>query len=220
MADKRQSCAPHVSHACESADCLLFKADTGLPQAGIRVLEPGEIALQFAADEFCHIAKGNAIYKANNGEIITVKPGSVVHFKQGWCGVAQISQRIHSVYMTTQGGEAQTTPVLHDVETITDLIDWGSVEEPIEGISKVSGVLLSREADGRAESGLWVCTPGTWRCVLSSDELCHFLYGRCTYTHDNGDIIEIKPDTAAFFPKGWRGQCQVHETVRKVYMIR
>ena len=35
-----------------------------------------------------------------------------------------------------------------------------------------------------------------------------------------GEVIEIKPDTIAFFPKDWKGTCRVHETVRKVYMIR
>ena len=29
-----------------------------------------------------------------------------------------------------------------------------------------------------------------------------------------------EPDTVAFFPKDWKGTCRVHETIRKVYMIR
>ena len=33
-------------------------------------------------------------------------------------------------------------------------------------------------------------------------------------------VIEIGPDTVAFFPQDWKGTCRVHETVRKVYMIR
>jgi uncharacterized cupin superfamily protein len=33
-------------------------------------------------------------------------------------------------------------------------------------------------------------------------------------------VIEIVANTAAFFPKHWKGTCRVHETVRKVYMIR
>ena len=52
------------------------------------------------------------------------------------------------------------------------------------------------------------------------DEFCHFLEGRCTYTHESGEVIEIAPETAAFFPAGWKGTCRVHETVRKVYMAR
>ncbi len=55
---------------------------------------------------------------------------------------------------------------------------------------------------------------------MTADELCHFLEGRCRYTHESGEVIEIEPDTAVFFPKGWKGTCLVLETLRKVYMIR
>jgi uncharacterized cupin superfamily protein len=37
---------------------------------------------------------------------------------------------------------------------------------------------------------------------------------------DDGEVIEITPGTAAFFPRDWKGVCTVHETVTKVYMIR
>ena len=70
------------------------------------------------------------------------------------------------------------------------------------------------------ESGLWVCTPGKWVCHVTRDEFCHFLEGRCTYVHESGEVIEITPDTAAFFPQDWKGVCTVHETVKKVHMIR
>lgn len=101
-----------------------------------------------------------------------------------------------------------------------DLEDWGLVPTMIEGQSRTSGLLLHRNADGSSEAGIWLCTPGLWRCEVTRDEFCHFLEGRCTYTHDTGEVIEIVPDTAAFFPAGWKGTCRVHETVRKVYMIR
>ena len=65
-----------------------------------------------------------------------------------------------------------------------------------------------------------MCTPGVWRCELKSDEFCHFLEGSSTYTHDNGEVIDIKPHTLAYFPRGWKGRCAAHQTVRKVYMIR
>ena len=55
---------------------------------------------------------------------------------------------------------------------------------------------------------------------MTADEFCHFLQGHCTYTHESGDVIEIVPDTAAFFPKDWKGTCRVTETIRKVYMMR
>ncbi len=101
-----------------------------------------------------------------------------------------------------------------------ELTDWGPVLTMIEGRSLTSGVLIHKDPDGENECGLWVCTPGYWNCHVTRDEFCHFLAGRATYTHESGEVIEIEPDTAAFFPAGWRGTCRVHEAVRKVYMIR
>ena len=113
-----------------------------------------------------------------------------------------------------------SAPHLRDPKSVSQLVDWGPVAEPLEGKSMTSGRLLHRNADGSSECGIWACTPGTWRCVVTRDELCHFLEGRCTYTHDSGEVIEIRPDTVAFFPQGWSGTCRITETVRKVYMIR
>ena len=100
------------------------------------------------------------------------------------------------------------------------LKDWGHQPNPIAGNSKSDGVLLHKGPGGQPEVGLWQCTPGTWNCHVTRDEFCHFLLGRCTYTHESGEVIEIMPGTAAFFPQDWKGTCRVHETIRKVYMIR
>ncbi len=199
---------------------LLWQDANGIPEAGVRETTPGTWNLTLTADVLCHFVAGRGIYKSHRGEIIEIEPGVVVHFKQGWQGSAEIFENTRVIYMLCRGGEAQNCPIMLNPGKITELTDWGPVEEPMDRLSQTSGVLLSKEDDGSAESGIWVCTPGTWCCVLTSDEMCHFLSGRCTYIHDNGEVIQITPDTAAFFPEGWSGQCQVHETVRKVYMIR
>lgn len=113
-----------------------------------------------------------------------------------------------------------TTPLMQNPTQISDVVDWGVIPTMIEGTSHISGRVLFRNEDGSSESGLWICTPGKWDCHVTSDEFCHFLEGRCTYVHESGDVIEITPDTAAFFPKDWKGVCTVHETIKKVYMIR
>jgi uncharacterized cupin superfamily protein len=112
------------------------------------------------------------------------------------------------------------TPILRGILAQTDLVDWGPVSAPLEGLSHTSGRLLYKGPQGESECGIWRCTPGRWDCHVTRDEFCHFLAGRCTYVHESGEIIEIRPDTAAFFPQGWKGVCTVHETVTKVYMIR
>lgn len=101
-----------------------------------------------------------------------------------------------------------------------DLKDWGPVGAPIgQPVSRTRGVLLDRAPGGFPESGVWECSPGAWRCEVERAEFCHFLAGRATYVHDDGEVIEITPGTTAWFPAGWSGQCTVAETVRKVYAI-
>lgn len=99
------------------------------------------------------------------------------------------------------------------------LADWGVIPTMIEGESRTSGAVFWK-GEGGAEAGLWLCTPGKWRCDVGRDEFCCFIEGRATYVADDGEVIEITPGVAAVFPAGWGGVCTVHETVRKVYMIR
>ena len=189
-------------------------------EVGIHRWQRGEIQQHFEIDELRHFFAGGGIFRRNDGEVIQVQPGTAVHFKTGWRGSLAVEELLDATYVGCEGGPADHTPVLRNVLTAGPLNEWGPVSKPLEGVSQTAGILLSREADRRAESGIWTCTPGLWRCELKSDEFCHFLEGRSTYTHDNGEVIEVRPDTLAYFPQGWKGQCRVHETVRKVYMIR
>lgn len=97
--------------------------------------------------------------------------------------------------------------------------DWGPVTTMIDGSSQTSGIRLYSATDGR-RAGIWNCTPGHFRCHVTSDEFCHFIKGRATYTHESGEVIEVSAGSALVFPAGWKGTCRVHEEVRKVYMVR
>ena len=116
--------------------------------------------------------------------------------------------------------DAPSASVLYDPRSVEDLEEWGPVDKPIDGKSHTAGTILHRGPDGRSECGIWTCTPGLWTCEVTRDEFCHFLEGRATYVHDDGEVIPIEPGTVAFFPAGWTGVCRVSGTVRKVYMIR
>ena len=98
--------------------------------------------------------------------------------------------------------------------------DWGVIPTMIEGESRTSGLVLHKGPNGESETGIWICTPGYWNCHVTRDALCLLLPLPITYTHESGEVIEIVPGTAAFFPQDWKGTCRVHETIRKVYMIR
>jgi hypothetical protein len=217
------SSAPHVYAAAEWAPengqpLVLHKSD--LLELGLRGWEPGESKFAAERDTLCYFQRGTASVRGEDGERFEVSPGTAVHFKEGWRGAVQASTTLTASYMSCSGGPAAQTPILRQVMTAAPLKDWGVVPTMLEGTSRTAGILLSREANGRAETGIWTCTPGVWRCEVTSDEFCHFLDGECVYIHESGEQIEIRPDTLAYFPMGWKGTCNIARTMRKVYMIR
>lgn len=110
---------------------------------------------------------------------------------------------------------------IDNIDRITEeqLTDWGVQENPLSGNSHSSGILLYKGKDNKPESGLWQCTPGTWTLEIPRDEFCHFTKGTATYTHDNGEIIKVRSGTCVHFKAGWKGTCEVHETIQNVYML-
>ena len=206
--------------ASVAAGLVLYKNPKYRVEVGIRRLAPGIIHLTTPVDELNYFFRGRAVYRSPHGETIEVTPGTVVHFKSGWDGECHVAEALDATYMQCPGEPAGKTPVLRDPMHPGPLKDWGIIPTMIDGSSRTAGLLLSRDRDGRSESGVWTCTPGVWHCVVTSDEFCHFLDGACTYVHESGERIEILPDTLAFFPRGWTGRCMVQKTIRKVYMIR
>jgi uncharacterized protein len=226
MKVRLDSSAPHIHPAIEwrtmapnEGYLTLYKSSDGAVEVGIRRWPQGSNDFFCASDILCYFLRGRGVFRRDTGESVEVTPETAVHFK-GWRGTLASSEPLEASYMTCDGGPADRTPVLRDVLTAAPLKDWGPIPTMIEGTSFTAGILLSREPNGRAESGIWTCTPGLWQCEVTSDEYCHFLDGSCTYTHESGETIEIEPDTLAFFPRGWKGPCNVRRTMCKVYMIR
>ncbi|WP_433215128.1 cupin domain-containing protein [Microtetraspora malaysiensis] len=74
--------------------------------------------------------------------------------------------------------------------------------------------------DGSTVTGVWECTPGTFTALRDGyHEICQILSGRATVTHEDGTSAEVGPGSTLILPDGWRGEWQVHETVRKTYVI-
>lgn len=227
MKVKLDSSAPHIhpasawqTVALNENSLILYKSPDGEVEVGIRRWPLGNHDFFCASDMLCYFQRGRGVLRRDTGETIAATPGTAVHFKQGWRGTLESSGPLEASYMTCNGNPADGTPILRDVLTAAPLKDWGAIPTMIEGTSLTAGILLSRDPNGRAESGIWTCTPGLWQCEVAADEYCHFLDGSCTYTHERGETIEIEPDTLAFFPRGWKGPCHVRRTMRKVYMIR
>lgn len=74
--------------------------------------------------------------------------------------------------------------------------------------------------DATTEIGVWECTPGRFAAAKEGiGELMWILGGSGTLTAADGTAHEFGPGTMLLTPDGWRGEWEVRETVRKLYVI-
>ena len=108
-------------------------------------------------------------------------------------------------------------PFLAAAALAGDLEDWGPLDEAIGAPMQTSGIALW--SDGDQEVGVWECTPGPSYWILETHEAVHILSGRMTVTPDGGAPMESGAGDVAVFPRGWRGAWQIHEKIRKLYVL-
>jgi uncharacterized cupin superfamily protein len=74
--------------------------------------------------------------------------------------------------------------------------------------------------DATTQSGVWEATPGRFGGTNDGiGELMFVLAGSATVTGDDGVQVELRPGVTFVSRPGWRGEWDVRETVRKVYVI-
>ncbi len=111
-------------------------------------------------------------------------------------------------------------PVLHDAATREDLEDWGPLEEAIGPEMSTSGITLWKNEEEQ-ETGIWVCTAGPSHWTLETNEFVHILSGSMTVTADGdgAEPVKLVAGDTILFPVGWSGTWEIHETLRKLYVI-
>ncbi|MEV7009847.1 cupin domain-containing protein [Streptosporangium sp. NPDC051022] len=73
---------------------------------------------------------------------------------------------------------------------------------------------------GSVSTGVWECTPGVFGAVRDDHhEICVLLSGSVTVTPDGGEPALLSAGDLLVMPQGWSGTWEVHETVRKVYVV-
>jgi uncharacterized cupin superfamily protein len=99
------------------------------------------------------------------------------------------------------------------------LEDWGKVAVPIgEPVAQLRGISPT-EKGKEPDFGIWECTPGKWQRQIRNAEFAHFVAGRCTFHAETGQVIEISAGDALYFPANSMGVWEIHETVRKTYIL-
>ena len=113
------------------------------------------------------------------------------------------------------------TTVLSAAAT-AELEDWGPLEEATseEVPMQTHGLTMwTGPEDSGQETGIWQCTAGPSYWVQEENEFIYLLSGSLTVTPDGGKPATFGAGDCAMFPRGWRGTWDLHETVRKVYVL-
>jgi uncharacterized protein len=113
------------------------------------------------------------------------------------------------------------TTVLSAAAT-AELEDWGPLEEATseEVPMQTHGLTMwTGPEDSGQETGIWQCTAGPSYWVQEENEFIYILSGSLTVTPDGGKPATFGAGDSAMFPRGWRGTWDLHETVRKVYVL-
>ena len=108
--------------------------------------------------------------------------------------------------------------LIRDAANVRELDDWGPCPEATGPPMATRGAYLWKDETG-TDSGIWECTAGPSRWVLETNEFMHVLSGSMTIQPDAGVPEFIGPGDSIFIPRGWSGNWELHETVRKVYVI-
>lgn len=103
--------------------------------------------------------------------------------------------------------------------TYTGLEDRGTVGLPDTEPARISGRQVTIAGSEQIRTGVFECTPGTYRRSVKEAETMHFLFGRATFTPDGEAPIEMTAGDTLFFEAETYGLWVVHETIRKVYVV-
>lgn len=77
-----------------------------------------------------------------------------------------------------------------------------------------------RSVDGSLLAGVWEANPGLSRWDFTDHgEVIHVLEGSMTVRPDGGDAITVVPGVSAVFPIGWSGTWEIHERIRKQFVV-
>lgn len=87
----------------------------------------------------------------------------------------------------------------------------------IAGQPQASGRVLTQSADQRRMSGIWACTPGTFRWDWTCEETVAVVCGHASVVTDDGRRLELRPGDMAFFAPGVRSTWTIHENFRKAF---
>lgn len=113
-----------------------------------------------------------------------------------------------------------TIQILKNCAGRNDLAEKGAVARPLtEPACTTRQLDMAATVSAGHKMGVWESTPGSYLRQVPNPELMHILSGRCTFTPEGGELIDIEAGDTVFFPAYTNGRWDMKETVRKVFVV-
>ncbi len=110
--------------------------------------------------------------------------------------------------------------IIKNSASANGLESWGPVKTPIsEPACELQGLRVAIPGLESTRTGIWECSPGTYRRDVKEGEVMHFLAGEATFTPDDGEPIQIAAGDTVFCSPLTGGVWEVKATLRKVFVI-
>lgn len=111
-------------------------------------------------------------------------------------------------------------PVLIKAVTEAQFSQPAPVAQPVgETIAQASTAGEHSLIGAAAETGIWQCTPGSFRRGVKQAEYSYIISGEGSFTPDGGAPLAFCAGDTLCFPPDSQGTWEIRQTVRKSYVI-
>jgi|SRR5690606_2922839 len=102
----------------------------------------------------------------------------------------------------------------------TELGECTPAKLPIGDLIALQGTAQDQTSEVIAASiGIWESSPGKFKRHVANREFSHIVKGRCTFTPEGGEPVELCEGDAVLFPANCEGVWDIQEDFRKTYCI-
>lgn len=102
----------------------------------------------------------------------------------------------------------------------TELSAFKAKPTAFEAGQQEASTTLWTSDDNLVQAGVWECTPGRFSADRStSSEMCHIISGHAVLKTIDGEDRVLKAGDFLVLPRGWRGEWEIIEQVRKLYIM-
>lgn len=170
-----------------------------------------------------HILNGRACVTDFDGTKNHFGPGDTVIMPKDWTGRWDVLEDVHTIYVKKSHQDLprsanSTSAIVVPYRTFSSHLMEDTID-PREGAPSMASRTVFE--NGHMSAGGWICSPGAFSVTdLKTTECFHILEGALYVSNGDGSARRCcVPGDTVVLPKGWSGQWEAFEPVKKLWVI-